>query len=453
MSRLPTPQETKQSGYSCGSVTDANNSDVYQDGFTASRWQRLFDSSCLCRRNVLRRLAKLESGQLTVVDRSGAHEFGQVGDSGLTGAITVHDPRFYHYAALGGALGAAEAYIRGYWDSIDLTVAMRVMARNSEALGGLEKGASQLLRPIRYLGNWLRRNSRSGSKRNIAAHYDLSNEFFSLMLDPTMTYSSGVFASPTTSLEEASTEKYDRICKKLQLEPQDHVLEIGTGWGGFAEHAAQHYGCRVTTTTISNEQHAYAKKRFHKGSLDKRITLLKEDYRNLKDKYDKLVSIEMIEAVGEKFLPGYFAKCSELLQPNGMMLLQAITIPDHRYDSYRRSVDFIQRYIFPGGFLPSMGKIGDCLRRSTDFRFFHAEDFGPHYARTLAEWRHNFWNSISEIRSLEFDDRFIRTWHYYLCYCEAAFHERQTGVSQILLAKPACRRLPVLEPMKNGFAE
>jgi cyclopropane-fatty-acyl-phospholipid synthase len=386
---------------------------------------------------------------LTVVDRSGAHEFGQVGVSGLTGTITVHDPRFYHYAALGGALGAAEAYIRGYWDSTDLTAAMRVMARNAEALGGLEKGASQLLRPIRHLANWLRRNSRSGSKRNIAAHYDLSNDFFSLMLDPTMTYSSGVFSSPSSTLEEASIEKYDRICQKLQLKPQDHVLEIGTGWGGFAEHAARDYGCRVTTTTISNEQHTYAEKRFRKTSLDRRITLLKQDYRDLRGKYDKLVSIEMIEAVGDKFLPAYFAKCSEVLQPNGMMLLQAITIPDHRYDNYRRAVDFIQRYVFPGGFLPSMGKIGDCLRRSTDFRFFHAEDFGPHYARTLAHWRSNFWNNISQVRSLKFDRRFIRTWHYYLCYCEAAFHERQTGVSQILLTKPACRRQPVSVPMTN----
>lgn len=398
----------------------------------------------------MRRLSKLESGQLTVVDRSGAHEFGQVGVSGLTGTITVHNPRFYHYAALGGALGAAEAYIRGYWDSVDLTAAMRVMARNSEALGGLEKGASKLLRPIRYLTNCLRRNSRSGSKRNIAAHYDLSNDFFSLMLDPTMTYSSGVFPSPSSTLEEASTEKYDRICQKMQLVPEDHVLEIGTGWGGFAAHAVKHYGCRVTTTTISNEQHAYAEKRFYESSLDERITLLKQDYRDLRGKYDKLVSIEMIEAVGEKFLPGYFAKCSELLQPNGMMLFQAITIPDHRYDSYRRSVDFIQRYIFPGGFLPSMSKISECLRRSTDFRFFHAEDFGPHYARTLEHWRTNFWNNISQVRSLEFDDRFIRTWHYYLCYCEAAFHERQTGVSQILLTKPTCRRQPVLEPITNS---
>jgi cyclopropane-fatty-acyl-phospholipid synthase len=264
------------------------------------------------------------------------------------------------------------------------------------------------------------------------------------MLDSTMTYSSGVFPSPNATLKEASVEKYDRICRKLQLSPQDHVLEIGTGWGGFAEHAARQYGCQVTTTTISHQQHAYAARRFSDASLGERVTLLKDDYRDLSGEYDKLVSIEMIEAVGEKFLPSYFEKCSELLKPDGMMLLQAITIPDHRYDRYRKSVDFIQRYVFPGGFLPSMGAIGNCIGRKTDFRFFHAEDFGSHYARTLADWRVNFWREIEAVRSLGFDDRFIRTWHYYLCYCEAGFYERQIGVSQLLLTRPACRREPLL---------
>ena len=341
-------------------------------------------------------------------------------------------------------MGAAEAYIRGDWDSPDLTVAMRVLAQNSEILAGVERGATRLLRPLRAAANWLRRNTPAGSKRNIAAHYDLSNDFFSLMLDPTMTYSSGVFLSRETTLEEASIEKYDRICRKLQLTPDDHVLEIGTGWGGFAEHAAKNYGCRVTTTTISEQQHAYAQQRFREAGLDHRITLLKDDYRDLRGKYDKLVSIEMIEAVGEKFLPSYFAKCSDLLKPHGMMCLQSITIPDHRYDRYRKSVDFIQRYIFPGGFLPSMGAIGECLGRVTDFRLFNVEDFGTHYADTLARWRRNFWHEMDAVKSLGFDDRFIRTWHYYLCYCEAGFRERQIGVSQITLTKPACRREPVL---------
>jgi cyclopropane-fatty-acyl-phospholipid synthase len=389
-------------------------------------------------------LAKLELGQLTVVDRCGAYEFGQVGTQGLMATINVHNRRFYRDVVLGGGLGAAESYIRGDWDSPDLTIAMRVLAQNTEVLNGVEQSAARLLRPLRAAANWLRRNTRAGSKRNISAHYDLSNDFFALMLDPTMTYSSGVFPSRESTLEEASLEKYDRICRKLQLSPSDHVIEIGTGWGGFAEHAVKNYGCRITTTTISDEQHAYAERRFREAGIHERVRLLKQDYRDLSGHYDKLVSIEMIEAVGEKFLPGYFAKCSNLLKPDGMMCLQAITIPDHRYDQYRKSVDFIQRYIFPGGFLPSMGAIASSVGSQTDFRFLHTEDFGPHYAETLAHWRHNFWKEIGVVKSLGFDERFIRTWHYYLCYCEAGFREREIGVSQVLLTKPACRREPVL---------
>jgi cyclopropane-fatty-acyl-phospholipid synthase len=370
--------------------------------------------------------------------------FGRRETSGLSAQITVHDRRFYSQLLFGGGIGAAEAYIRCYWDAEDLTTAMRVLAQNAEILSGMEKGAAQLLKPIRSAANWLRRNTRAGSKRNISAHYDLSNELFGLMLDPTMTYSSGVFPTPTSSLEEASTEKYDRICRKLKLTPADHVLEIGTGWGGFAEHAARRYGCRVTTTTISDEQHQYAHERFRQGSLEAQITLLQKDYRDLSGKYDKLVSIEMIEAVGRKFFSTYFSKCSELLKPDGAMLLQAITIPDHRYDGYCKSVDFIQRYIFPGGFLPSIGAIANCVGKETDFRFFHAEDFGPHYAETLACWRRNFWDNIAEVSAIGFDERFIRTWHYYLCYCEAGFRERQIGVSQLMFTKPNSRHEPIL---------
>ena len=356
----------------------------------------------------------------------------------LTGSITVLDPRFYRHVVLGGSLGAAEAYLRGYWDSVNLTAAMRVLARNAEVLAAMEKGAPLLLKPLRALANRLRNNSRAGSRRNIAAHYDLSNEFFSLMLDPTMTYSCGVFDSPGSTLQQASVEKYDRICRRLRLGPADHLLEIGTGWGGFAEHAAVNYGCRVTTTTISEQQYTYSKKRFADASLGDRVTLLKEDYRDLSGQFDKLVSIEMIEAVGERYLPAFFSKCSELLRPDGAMVLQAITIPDYRYDGYRRSVDFIQRYIFPGGFLPSFGKITDCLRCRTDLTLLQAEDFGPHYARTLAHWRRNFLGNIERVRSLGFDERFLRMWEYYLCNCEVGFRERKIGVSQMLLTKPHC---------------
>lgn len=443
MSLLSAPELADQIHIPCASAAEVAGN-LGKRRSLATPWQQRVDASCLFRRAVLGRLAKLESGQLTVVDRSGAFEFGQVGACGLTATINVYDRRFYREVVVGGGIGAAEAYIRGHWDSPDLTTAMRVLAQNDQVLAGVETGAARLVRPLRAAANWLRRNTRTGSKRNISAHYDLSNDFFALMLDPTMTYSSGVFPSSTATLEEASIEKYDRICRKLQLAPEDHVLEIGTGWGGFAEHAVKNYGCQVTTTTISDEQHAYAKQRFQQAGIADRVSLLKDDYRDLRGQYDKLVSIEMIEAVGEKFLPGYFAKCSELLKPQGMMCLQAITIPDHRYDSYRRSVDFIQRYIFPGGFLPSMGAMANSIGRGTDFRFLHVEDFAPHYAETLAHWRRNFWKEIEAVRSLGFDERFVRTWHYYLCYCEAGFRERQIGVSQLTLTKPVCRREPIL---------
>lgn len=384
---------------------------------------------------MLRRLSKLQSGRLTLVDRSGAFEFGSSEPSVLAAQINVHRRRFYRAVCLGGGLGAAESYLRGDWDTADLTTTMRVLARNATVLSGIDSGAARWLQPLRVAANWWRRNTRAGSRRNISAHYDLSNEFFALMLDPTMTYSSGVFPHPEATLEEASIEKCDRACRKLKLTPRDHVVEIGTGWGGFAEHAATRYGCRVTTTTISDQQHDYAARRFHDAGLGDRVTLLRDDYRDLKGTYDKLVSIEMIEAVGEKFLPHFFAKCSQLLKPHGLMCLQAITIPDDRYDRYRKSVDFIQRYIFPGGFLPSMGAMEECVRRYTDLRLLHTEQLRTHYAATLAQWRHNFWQAIESVRKLGFDERFIRTWHYYLCYCEAGFRESQIGVSQLVWAK------------------
>lgn len=408
---------------------------------------------------MLRRLESLRVGRLTLFDATGTYEFGHDGSSDLTATLHVHHRRFYRSVALGGAMAAAESYIRGDWDSPDLTTAMRVLARNMDLLAQIDSGLMSLpgkagrkgsritspfraFKPLRLLragAHWLRRNTRAGSKRNIAAHYDLSNEFFALMLDPTMTYSSGIFDRPEMTLEQASIEKYDRICRRIDLRRGDHVLEIGTGWGGFADHAVRNYGCRVTTTTISDEQHAHAAQRFRAAGIERRIHLLRQDYRDLSGTFDKLVSIEMIEAVGESFLPGYFEKCSQLLKPEGLFCLQAITIPDHRYDSYRKSVDFIQQYIFPGGFLPSVGAMARCVGERTDFRFLQLEDFGSHYAETLARWRRNFWREIARVKALGFDKRFIRTWHYYLCYCEAGFHERQIGVAQILLSKPEFR--------------
>ncbi len=340
---------------------------------------------------------------------------------------------------LGGANGAAEAYLRGYWTTPDLTGVLQVMARNLAAASRLGRFATQLLLPFTSLARWSQRNTVLGSKRNIAAHYDLSNDFFGLMLDPTMTYSCGVFPHASTTLQEASLEKYDRICRNLQLRPDDRLLEIGTGWGGFAEYVAREYGCHVTTTTISDAQHEYAHDRFRNEGISDRITLLHRDYRELAGQYDKLVSIEMVEAVGERFLPQFFAKCSKLLKPDGMMALQAITMPDYRYASYRRSIDFIQQYIFPGGFLPSLGKMAACIGGDTDLRIAQSEDFTADYARTLSAWRDNFEANLGLVRELGFDDRFVRMWSYYLSYCEAGFLERQVAVGQYLLRKPMAK--------------
>ncbi|CAD7694871.1 unnamed protein product [Ostreobium quekettii] len=385
---------------------------------------------------VLDRLRGIQHGGLRLVEPG---EATLLGDSPPFADLLVRRPRFFRRVALGGALGAADAFVDGDWDSPDLTSVLQVLARNSIALQRVERGAPSLLRPIRAAFNRLRRNTLGGSRRNIAAHYDLSNDFFALMLDPTMTYSSGYFATPDASLEQASTEKYDRICRKLDLGPEHHVLEIGSGWGGFAEHAAGRYGCRVTTTTISDQQLVYVRNRISNAGLSDRITLLSQDYRSLEGAYDRLVSIEMIEAVGKEYLPGYFRKCSNLLKPDGAMALQAITIPDCRYEAYCRSVDFIQRYIFPGGSLPSPGAITGCLAGDTDFRLVHVEDFSDHYARTLAAWRDKLWGRVAEAELLGFDDRFLRIWRYYLCYCEAGFLERQVGVSQWVFNKPLNR--------------
>jgi cyclopropane-fatty-acyl-phospholipid synthase len=287
--------------------------------------------------------------------------------------------------------------------------------------------------------HWANRNSRDGSRRNIAAHYDLGNDFFALFLDETLAYSCGVFEREDATLHEAQLAKFDRICRRLRLTAADHLLEIGTGWGGLAIHAAARYGCRVTTTTISREQHALAAQRIAQAGLEDRVTLLLEDYRDLDGSYDKLVSVEMIEAVGHQYLDDYTAQCSRLLAPEGAMLLQAITIQDQFYEAALESVDFIQRYIFPGSFIPSVTAIVDSVRRSTDMKVFHLEDIGPHYATTLGRWRTSFLARLDDVRRLGYPESFLRMWDFYLCYCEGGFLERQLGDVQMLLTKPRCR--------------
>ena len=310
--------------------------------------------------------------------------------------------------------------------------------------------AARLLSPLRLITHLMRPNTSAGSRRNIAAHYDLGNDFFSLFLDETLAYSCAIFPAGDSTLMQASTAKFDRICRKLELTPEDHLLEIGAGWGGFALHAAREYGCRVTTTTISRRQYEFARERIQAAGLAHRVTVLKDDYRMLRGSYDKLASIEMIEAVGHRNLDTYFRVCSELLKPRGMMLLQAIIIPDQRYDRYRRSVDFIQRYIFPGGCLPSVGAICNSVGRATDFRIFHLEDITPHYAETLAHWRRRFEAGRDRVRNLGFSEEFIRTWEYYFCYCEGGFRERVIGDVQILLTRPECRRAAIVPPLDRS---
>jgi cyclopropane-fatty-acyl-phospholipid synthase len=398
----------------------------------------------LGRRLLLRQLTRLRDGEIRLRDAAEEQRFGQrTVRCPLSVTVYVDHPQFYASAAFAGSVGGGEAYILGHWRCDDLTALIRIMVQNRDLLAGLEGGAALLSRPLRRLFHWLNRNSKSGSARNIAAHYDLGNPLYRLMLDETMAYSCGIFTHAGATLAEASRAKFDAACRKLALSDRDHLLEIGTGWGGLAIHAARHYGCRVTTTTISREQHDYAREQIAAAGLTDRITLLLSDYRDLGGQYDKLVSIEMIEAVGARYLDTYLGQCANLLKSDGAMLLQAITLQDQYYAEALSSVDYIQRYVFPGSFIPSVEAIATSVRRATDFKIFHLEDIGPHYAPTLAAWRHNFFEHIAEVRRLGYSDNFIRLWEYYLCYCEGGFAERQLGDVQMLLTKPDCRRASI----------
>ena len=394
----------------------------------------------LARRVVRARLESLRNGQI-VVSENGCHEiFGEVSeDLPLTVHLTIHDPRFYSDIAFGGAVGAGESYIHGCWSCDELTTLVRILVKNRDVLLDMDSGTARLMRPLQKMFHWLNRNTRSGSRRNIAAHYDLGNDFYALWLDRRMMYSGAIFEHADPSLEAAQVAKLDRICRKLNLSSDDHVLEIGTGWGGFAIYAAENYGCRITTTTISKQQHDYAKDAIAKAGLDDRITLLQSDYRDLEGQYDKLVSIEMIEAVGHEFHDTYFGKCCELLKKDGQMLLQSITIADQHYERAKKTVDFIKRYIFPGGCLTSVTGMSETLTRVTDMRIVDLEDIGPHYATTLRRWHERFFDSIDQVHAMGFSEEFIRMWQYYLCYCEGGFLERAIGNVQMLMMRPDAR--------------
>ncbi|MFK2905130.1 class I SAM-dependent methyltransferase [Dyella ginsengisoli] len=408
----------------------------------------------MLRGRLLTQMGQLRGCRLTLDDAVDSVELGTpiAGEEPLRVHLRVLDPRFYRLVAANGSVGAGEAYIEGMWRCDDLVALIRIMVRNRDLLDGMESGLARLGGLAMKAWHALNRNTRSGSRRNIAAHYDLGNKLFGLFLSKDLMYSSAIYADESESLETASTRKLDRICQKLNLSPADHVLEIGTGWGGFAIHAARHYGCRVTTTTISREQFDLATQRVAEAGLGDRIELLLNDYRDLTGRYDKLVSIEMIEAIGAEFMPTYFGAISRLLKDDGMALIQAITIEDHRYEQALKSVDYIKRYVFPGSFIPSVSAMLGAARKASDLRLFHLEDIGPSYALTLKAWRERFMGRRSEVMQAGYDERFIRMWEFYLAYCEGGFRERSIGDVQMLLTRPGCRRASFLPDLPTSAA-
>lgn len=386
-------------------------------------------------------LRELVECEITLVQEGQSRVFGTPsGPDPIRLHVRVHDPEMFRRIALGGSVGVAEAYMEGQWTSDDLVGLVRIFLRNRDLLDRMETGVARIAGTLLRFWHSLRRNTAGGSKKNIAAHYDLGNPLFKLFLDDNLMYSSALYADPSESLEVASRRKLDRICQKLDLQPGDRVMEIGTGWGGFALHAAQHYGCHITTTTISAEQHDLAAQRIGAAGLADRVTLLKSDYRALTGKFDKLVSIEMIEAIGHQYLGTYFGKIDELLTEEGAALIQAITIEDYRYERALTDIDFIKRHIFPGSFIPSVGAMCNAVAKSSRLRLINLEDIGDSYALTLREWRKRFLARLPEVRALGYPERFVHMWDYYLAYCEGGFMERTIGDVQMLLAKPRNRR-------------
>ena len=403
--------------------------------FSVNRLLRLGDGTA--RSLVLKQFARLDQGCLVIEEGERETCFGDE-TSALQARLIVRHPQTWSDMVLGGSIGAGEAWMRGDWDSPDLAALIALLSRNWQVIEGLDGGLRQLARPFLRGLHWLDRNTREGSRRNISAHYDLGNDFFALFLDDSMMYSMAIYPKADASLEEAQFHKLETLCKKLDLRSSDHLLEIGSGWGAMAIHAASRFGCRVTTTTISQEQFKLASERVAAAGLTDRVTVLLKDYRDLEGSYDKLVSVEMIEAVGHEFLPGYFHHCSRLLKADGLFVLQAITIPDQRYDEARKDVDFIKRYIFPGCTIPSVARMLDCVKSRSDLRLTGFDEYAEHYADTLKEWHHRLMRHAGDIES-RFNPEFLRMWRYYLAYCEGAFRERRIGCAHLVLAKPGNR--------------
>ncbi|ATD10282.1 cyclopropane-fatty-acyl-phospholipid synthase family protein [Pseudoalteromonas piscicida] len=405
------------------------NTTTISSSISLSTFDRLY------KKLVFGALNTLETGKVVLVEGDQKYSFGE-SETSLSVDIHVHSAQMFKLFALGGSVGAGESYILGHWSCSDLTKLIEIFVLNQDQLDAFENKFaffSGIANKIKHLKN---KNSKQGSKRNIVAHYDLGNDLYESFLSEEMLYSSAVYPSKEASLEEAQQHKLAAICERLDLQPTDNVVEIGTGWGAFAVYAAKNYGCHITTTTISEEQYAYVKALIEKEGLQQHITLLKKDYRELEGQYDKLVSIEMIEAVGHAYLSGFFAKCNDLLKPTGAMLIQAITIACQRYQHYLKQSDFIQQYIFPGGCLPSVSEMSKQIVNSTDMVVHELHDIGLHYARTLYDWRVRFEKAWPSLDSKRFDERFYRLWQFYLCYCEGAFKQRATSAVHLVARKP-----------------
>ena len=407
---------------------------IRTDSDTLPSSHRLSGIDALVRNQVLAKLGNLQHGHLKIHEGDQSRTYGDADKPGF-GTLTITDGHFFGKLAFGGSVGAAESYMDGDWHTDDLVGLMRLLIRNRNLLDAMEGGGARFAGWLMKAAHALRRNTRSGSRKNIAAHYDLGNALFALFLDPSLMYSSAVFDRDGMTLEQASQRKLQLICEKLELGPDDHLIEIGTGWGGMAIYAAKHTGCRVTTTTISQEQFDLAKSRIAAEGLQDRITLLFKDYRDLDGCYDKLVSIEMIEAIGHQFQDTYFAKCASLLKPGGKALIQAITIEDHRYQQALDSVDFIKRYIFPGSYIPCVSAMVASAAQAGQLRLLDLRDIGDSYAKTIHAWRERFLSRESDVLALGYDRRFLRMWDFYLAYCEAGFLEQSISDVHLLFGK------------------
>ncbi|MEM7278230.1 MAG: cyclopropane-fatty-acyl-phospholipid synthase family protein [Pseudomonadota bacterium] len=391
----------------------------------------------VCRKAVLSRFENLTGAAIEFSEGAQLWAFGSTSERfPETVRVSMSDPRAWTEIALNGPVGSGEAYMRGWWQCSDLVALVRLLLVHRSVLENLDGGLARLGKPVLKAWHWLQRNTRKGSRRNIQAHYDLGDAFFELFLDQTLSYSSAIFPTKDSSLEEGSIEKIDRICRKLKLEPGMQVLEIGSGWGALAVHAAQHYGVSVTTITLSDNQKKRTEQRAANAGLTEQIDVRLQDYRDVEGCFDRVISVEMIEAVGNDHLDTYFEQVDKLLAPDGMALIQAITISDQQFDQAVKRVDFIKRYIFPGGFLPSLTRMLSSMTRRTSLRCLDIEDIGFHYARTLELWRESFLDALPTVRAQGYSDVFIRMWEFYLCYCEAAFRERATSTVQMCLTKP-----------------